>query len=219
MKHAQWQESDHARVEALLSGVPFFNEVARDDADQRALLLARTDIIEAGPGDRVIRAGEVESSLYFLLRGQLVVQGERAGREASAVLYYVSPGEVFGTLSMLLGTARSATIRVADAAREAVMAKLEFTDFDRPDSPYTLATRLAFFHMLVHQIRWAVEVQRMQAPDQELVAALRKVPIFTGPRDSEEELAALKTQARELAGLLYRWNTKPPSATGNAQLT
>ncbi|HBP93129.1 MAG TPA: cyclic nucleotide-binding domain-containing protein, partial [Alcanivorax sp.] len=52
-----------------------------------------------------------------------------------------------------------------------------------------------------------------------LVAALRKVPIFTGPRDSDEELAALKTQARELAGLLYRWNTKPPSATGNAQLT
>ncbi|HCR79868.1 MAG TPA: cyclic nucleotide-binding domain-containing protein, partial [Alcanivorax sp.] len=48
MKHAQWQESDHARVEALLSGVPFFNEVARDDADQRALLLARTEIIEAG---------------------------------------------------------------------------------------------------------------------------------------------------------------------------
>ena len=120
MKHAQWQQSDHARVEALLSGVPFFNEVARDDADQRALLLARTEIIEAGPGDRVIRAGEVESSLYFLLRGQLVVQGERAGGEASAVLYYVSPGEVFGTLSMLLGTARSATIRVADAAREAL---------------------------------------------------------------------------------------------------
>ena len=106
MKHAQWQESDHARVEALLSGVPFFNEVARDDADQRALLLARTEIIEAGPGDRVIRAGEVESSLYFLLRGQLVVQGESADGAPSAVLYYVSPGEVFGTLSMLLGTAQ-----------------------------------------------------------------------------------------------------------------
>jgi hypothetical protein len=58
-----------------------------------------------------------------------------------------------------------------------------------------------------------------EARQQELVAALRKVPIFTGPRDSDEELAALKTQARELAGLLYRWNTKPPSATGNAQLT
>ncbi len=219
MKHAQWQESDHARVEALLSGVPFFNEVARDDADQRALLLARTEIIEAGPGDRVIGAGEVASSLFFLLRGQLVVLGDSADGEPSTVLYYVSPGEVFGTLSMLLGTARSATIQVADAAREAVMAKLEFNDFDRSDSPYTLATRLAFFHMLVHQIRWALEVQRMQAPDDHLLAALPNVPIFPGPRDIEPELAAHTTQARDLAGLLYRWNAKPPSATGNAQLT
>jgi len=218
MKHASWQDSDHHRVEALLAGVPFFNEVARDDADQRARLLARTEIIEAGPGDTVIRAGEVESSLYFLLRGQLVVLGDEEA--PAAVLYYVSPGEVFGTLSMLLGRARGATIQVADAAREAVLARLDFNDFDDDrDTPYTLATRLAFFHMLVHQIRWAVEVRRMQSPDEGLAAGLRKVPVFTGERDSEAELASLREQARALADLLYRWNHLPPGTTGNAQLT
>ena len=50
MKHAQWQESDHARVEALLSGVPFFNEVARDDADQRALLRGALERMAAQTG-------------------------------------------------------------------------------------------------------------------------------------------------------------------------
>lgn len=216
MKQAQWQRSDSARVEALLAGVPFFNEVARDDAEQRVQLLSRTEIIEAASGDRVIEAGEVESTLYFLLRGQLVVLGDG---EPPAPIYYVSPGEVFGTLSMLLGTPRSATIRVADSSREALLARLHFNDFnDDAASPYSLATRLAFFHMLVHQIRWAVEVQRMQAPDQALVAELRKVPVFSGHRDSAEELASLKHQARYLADVLYRWNRRPPSTTGNAQL-
>src|SRR5690606_9622881 len=54
MKQAEWQRSQQARVESLLSGVPFFNEVSRDDADQRALLLAGTRILEAAPGEVVI---------------------------------------------------------------------------------------------------------------------------------------------------------------------
>lgn len=204
------------RMETLLAGVPFFNEVARDDEAQRSLLLSRTEVIEAAPGDWVIRAGEVESSLYFLLRGQLVVLDENAAK----AIYYVSPGEVFGTLSMLLGTPRSATIQVAYAAREAVLARLEFKDFDDPyTSPYSLATRLAFFHMLVHQIRWAVEVRRMQAADPDLLAQLRKVPVFSGRRGSEEELASLKIQARQLADLLCRWNGKSSGPAGSAQLT
>ncbi|MFP1682742.1 cyclic nucleotide-binding domain-containing protein [Alloalcanivorax sp. C16-1] len=217
MRQANWQQTDRSRVETLLAGVPFFNEVARDDPAQRSRLLARTELVEAAPGDTVIRAGEVESSLYFLLRGQLVVLDDAPPH---AVLYYVSPGEVFGTLSLLLRRARSATIQVADAAREAVLARLDFNDFDDDrDTPYTLATRLAFFHMLVHQIRWAVEVRRMQSPDAGLAADLRKVPVFTGERDSEAELASLRDQARALADLLYRWNHRPPGTTGNAQLT
>ena len=217
MRQANWQQTDRSRVETLLAGVPFFNEVARDDPAQRSRLLARTALIEAAPGDTVIRAGEVESSLYFLLRGQLVVLDDTPPH---AVLYYVSPGEVFGTLSLLLRRARSATIQVADAAREAVLARLDFNDFDDDrGTPYTLATRLAFFHMLVHQIRWAVEVRRMQSPDPALAADLRKVPVFTGARDSAAELASLRDQARALADVLYRWNHRPPGTTGNAQLT
>ena len=217
MQHANWQKTDPGRVETLLAGVPFFNEVGRDDRAQRERLLARTEIIEAASGDTVIRAGEVESSLYFLLRGQLVVLDDE---DPAKVLYYVSPGEMFGTLSMLLGQARSATIQVADAAREAVLARLDFNDFDDDrGTPYTLATRLAFFHMLVHQIRWAVEVRRMHRPDPAMAAALRKVPVFAGERDSEAELASLRDQARALADLLYRWNHPPPGSTGNAQLT
>lgn len=213
MKQAEWQRSQQARVESLLSGVPFFNEVSRDDADQRALLLAGTRILEAAPGEVVIRAGAEASGLYFLLRGELWVLGEGT---PPPVVYRVSPGEVFGALSLLLATPRSATLKVAekvaeeDQAKPAVLARLSFADFDEPRvALFSLATRLALFHMLVHQIRWAVEVQRQAAPDAELEAALRKIPVYQGEKGTAQELAALREQARALAALLCRWNDHP----------
>ncbi|KAF0805405.1 hypothetical protein A6D6_02360 [Alcanivorax xiamenensis] len=209
MNQAEWQRSQQARVASLLSGVPFFNEVSRDDADQRALLLAATRILEAAPGELVIKAGAEARGLYFLLRGELWVLGEGS---PPPVVYRVSPGEVFGALSLLLETPRSASLKVAegDQAKPAVLARLSFADFDAPSlALFSLATRLALFHMLVHQIRWAVEVQRLAAPDAELEAALRKIPLYQGEKETVRELAALREQARALAALLCRWNDHP----------
>ncbi|WP_421711023.1 cyclic nucleotide-binding domain-containing protein [Alcanivorax sp.] len=161
MEQANNNDFGQQRTRQLLSGVPFFNEIARDDQHEFAHLERNTRLWVAGSGDTVIRAGDVDSTLYFLLRGQLEVLSEHAG---DTPLYYVSPGEVFGTLSMLLGTPRSATIKVAENAREAVLASLDFNQFNEDDGPYSLATRLAFFHMIVHHIRWTLEVKRMQSP-------------------------------------------------------
>ncbi|WP_300525266.1 cyclic nucleotide-binding domain-containing protein [Alcanivorax sp.] len=216
MEQANNNDFGQQRIRQLLSGVPFFNEIARDDQHEFAHLERNTRLWVAGSGDTVIRAGDVDSTLYFLLRGQLEVLSEHAG---DTPLYYVSPGEVFGTLSMLLGTPRSATIKVAENAREAVLASLDFNQFNEDDGPYSLTTRLAFFHMIVHHIRWTLEVKRMQSPDHELVQSMRKLPVFHGEKGSREELAALKVQAQGLAELLCRWNEEGPEGTGALQLT
>ncbi|EKF75267.1 hypothetical protein A11A3_04785 [Alcanivorax hongdengensis A-11-3] len=217
MQQANDDQYGIERTRQLLSGVPFFNEVARGEPGQFELLKTKTRILVAAPGEQIIKAGDVDTTLYFLLRGQLEVLAEQ---DDDAPLYYVSPGEVFGTLSMLLGTPRSASIQVAESAREAVLASLDFNDFNDDDnSPYTLESRLAFFHMIVHHIRWTLEVKRMQMPDHELVQSLRKLPVFHGEKGTADELDALKIQAQALAELLCRWNEEPVASTGTLQLT
>lgn len=215
MEQANNNDFGQQRIRQLLSGVPFFNEIARDDQDEFARLEQNTRLWVAGSGDTVIRVGDVDSTLYFLLRGQLEVLSEIG----EAPIYYVSPGEVFGTLSMLLGTPRSATIKVSESAREAVLVSLDFNEFNEDESLYSLATRLAFFHMIVHHIRWTLEVKRMQSPDHELVQSMRKLPVFHGEKGGREELAALKVQAQGLAELLCRWNEEGQEGTGALQLT
>lgn len=204
------------RIRRLVSGVPFFNEILRQDAAQFDVLLHCCDMLAAGSGDVVIRQGDEDHGLYFLLRGQLAVVAEApAPGRPTHVLNHISPGEVFGTLAMLRGTPRSATLCVDEQTREAVLARIDFmyfsniTDF----SVFSLPTKLAFYHMLVHNIRWTLEVNRMHDPHHEVVTLLRKVPRYSGERGTRAELVALHEQAHVLADLLCRWNESALPAT------
>lgn len=208
MKSVNKAEYSAEQIQRLFSGIPFFNEV-KPDSEQFRRLMELCDVLEARPGDVVIRKGDTDRCLYFLLRGQLAVVGGH-GAEAQ-VLNYISPGEVFGTLAMIRGTPRTATIRVDENAREAVLARVDYVHFSdiRELGWLHLPTKLAFYRMVVHNIRWTLEVNRMQNPSHELVAQLRKVPLYTGPKGTEEELSALHEQANVLADLLCQWNDTP----------
>lgn len=205
------------RIRRLLSGVPFFNEVLRQDAAQFELLLNCCTISRADPGEVVIRQGDEDSGLYFLLRGRLAVQAETSqpGRPAE-LLNHISPGEVFGTLSLVRGAPRSATLCVDEHSAEAVLARIDFMYFSYAvDYPlFSLATKLSFYRMLVHNIRWTLEVNRTREPHHELASYLRKMPLYSGLRDTREELAALHEQASALADLLCRWNESAAPVSG-----
>lgn len=201
------------RIRQLVSGIPFFNEVRHRDLAQFEALLGQCELWVAGPGDTVIQRGQDEPFLYFLLRGQLVVTGHSG--VTAEVLNYISPGEVFGALAMLRGTPRSATVRVDDSTREAVLARLDYAPFQdlQQRGRFDLQTRLAFYSMLVHNIRWTLEVYRMSDPQHEVAAAMRKLPLYSGPRGTEQELLALHEQAHALADLLCQWHQVPLRAT------
>lgn len=209
------------RVKRLLSGVPFFNEVLRGDGQQFDQLLNCSEILLARPGETVIAQGDSDTYLYFLLSGQLAVMG--ANPDGSPlVLNYISPGEVFGALAMIMGTPRTATIKVDDSAREAVVARLDYSHFRnlQESSVFNLATRLSFYRMLAHNIRWTLEVNKMQNPEHPLVANLRTVPIYTGPKGSQAELEALHEQSMKLADILCQWNqSSEPVQKSNIQVT
>lgn len=207
------------RIQRLLSGIPFFNEILRESDQQFSRLLECSDILQAQAGEEVIRHGDSDTYLYFLLKGQLAVMAGNGGD--AKVLNYISPGEVFGALAMILGTPRTASIRVDESAREAIVARLNYADFnDITEFSYlSLETKLAFYRMLVHNIRWTLEVNKMQSPQHELVSKLRTIPLFTGSKGSVEELAALSDQAHKLADILCLWNESAQPVRSNMQTT
>lgn len=212
------------RIQRLLSGVPFFNEVLRDDQEQFERLISCAEILQAAPGETVIQQGDSDAFLYFLLKGQLAVMGGNGAAGGKApVLNYISPGEVFGTLAMIMGTPRTASIAVDEAAREAIVARIDYSHFRnlQDTTTFNLQTRLAFYRMLAHNIRWTLEMNKMQNPAHPLVASLRTVPIFTGQKGTQEELQALYDQSHKLADLLCQWNesSAPQRPNNNIQVT
>lgn len=196
-------------LQRMVQGIPFFNEIIRTDPHQFDQIMTRSRLLHAEPADIVIRRGDTDPYLYFLLKGQLDVL---AGDAGSAVINTISPGQPFGTLAMLRAMPRSATI-VADAKGKAsVLLALDYNHFRDVDdyTLFSLATKLSFYKMVVNDIRWTLEMNKKSDPTNVLVANMRKVPLFTGARGTRDELASLREQALALADILCQWNETSP---------
>lgn len=192
-------------IQRMVQGIPFFNEIIRTDAAQLDSIMTRSRLLHADAGDVVIRRGDSDPYLYFLLKGQLDVL---AGDAGSAVINTISPGQPFGTLAMLRAMPRSATIVADPKGKGVVLLAVDYNLFrDITDvTLFTLATKLAFYRMVVNDIRWTLEMNRKSDPSNVLVANMRKVPLFTGTRGTGDELASLREQALGLADILCQWN-------------
>ena len=193
-------------LETLLSGIPFYKDLMVDNREQTDTLLKFSRVFEPAPGEVVLRKGENADAFYFLLKGQLVVYPD--GDLARPAVNYLSAGQVFGALSLLCRSPRTATI-VADPKVAKVM--LFGTDF-APFGDLTnftrikLSTKLAFWRMVTHNTRWKLEVYRMEHPNHPLALELRQVEIFRGEKNSVEELQSLDRQIWQLTDILVQWN-------------
>ena len=195
-------------VEHLLSAIPFFKTVRQQDAWQFELLLQSSRIVTYQPGDIVLKRGDVDNWMYFLLKGRLAVYVDQLGQ--GELINYVTPGEVFGDLSRLVGQPRTATL-VADAAsKESMVFATDCSIFgDLTDTrPINLQTKLAYYRNTVHNLRWKLEVYRSQHLQHVLANRHRQVRLYTGAKDTLDELKALHDQAYALALLLLEWNTE-----------
>jgi len=200
MKKLTSSEINRDELQRLVRSVTFFKEIVKIDSDQFELLLSVSEFVEAPAGEVVLKKGEEAYTLYFLLKGQMTVLSED-----SQNLNIINPGEVFGTLSMLTGQGRSATVK---AETDVVLLGLDFKYFQEMTdvSLFSIDTKLVAYRMVVHTIRWTLEMNRMQYPKHFLVPKLLKLPIYMGEKGGKEELVALYTQSRALADLLYEWN-------------
>jgi CRP-like cAMP-binding protein len=193
-------------VEQLLSGIPFFKLVKQQDAWQFELLLQSSRIISYSPDEIVLHRGDNDKWLYFLLKGRLAVYVDDP--QKGELVNYITPGEVFGDLSQLMGQPRTATIIAEPSFRESIVLALDATIFGDINStrPITVHTKLAFYRNSVHNLRWKLEVYRSLHLQHALANKHRLVKLYTGTKDTLDELHALHEQAQALARLLLSWN-------------
>jgi CRP/FNR family transcriptional regulator, cyclic AMP receptor protein len=193
-------------VEQLLSGIPFFKLVKQQDAWQYELLLQSSRIVSYLPGEVVLQRGDYDQWLYFLLKGRLAVYVDDPLK--GELVNYVTPGEVFGDLSQLVGQPRTATVLAEPSFRESIALATDSNIFGDIHStrPITVQTKLAYYRNSVHNLRWKLEVYRSQHLQHALANKHRQVKLYSGIKDTIEELYALYDQAHALALLILEWN-------------
>ncbi|CAA0122092.1 Uncharacterised protein [BD1-7 clade bacterium] len=204
MRTLSQSEQTEKQVESLIRRIPFFNQVYENGADQFHTMLNIAQIVEAEPEELIIRKGDEDHSFYFLLKGQLDVLLDIDSDDA---VNQILPGEVFGVLSMVAQSERSAFIRVS-GNKPALLFRMNSDALIEPtgQTRLSLPSRLMFYRMALHNIRWTLEKNKMAQPDHPLVEDIRRLPFSNPPKDTEEELISLKTQTMLLAEILLRWN-------------
>jgi CRP/FNR family transcriptional regulator, cyclic AMP receptor protein len=110
--------------EDQLARVPFFQGLTRE----ALALIAQVTSEEAhATGTKLFQYGDPGDKLFIILEGKVRISREVAGmgEEALAVL---GPGEVFGEMSLLDESPRSADARVHERCRALVITKESFDD-------------------------------------------------------------------------------------------
>ncbi|BFM10458.1 hypothetical protein R50072_06110 [Simiduia litorea] len=195
-----------ATIEALLAPIPFYKTVKTEDPQQFDMLLRHSQIVEFKPGEVVLRRGEKDPWLYFLLKGQLAVFANDS--QGQQIINYITPGEVFGDIAALVEQERSATVIADHNCKQVLVFGTDFKAFGALENfgVINLQTKLTYFRNCTHSLRWKLEVYRMRYPESALASKHRSVKLYTGAKGGIEELRAIHAQARELACLLLKWN-------------
>lgn len=187
-------------LQRMVRSVTFFKDIARLDPEQFELLISVSEFVKAQAGEAVLEKGNQDQVLYFLLKGQMSVYSDEGDS-----LNLINPGEVFGALSMVTGRGRTATVK---AESDVILLGIDYKYFkDVEDfSLFSLQTKLIAYRMMLHNIRWNLELNKMQFPDHPLNKKLLKIKPFNGEKGSVAELLVLHEQAGLLAELLCEWN-------------
>ena len=197
------------KIDKLLASIPFYRDVSKSEPWQYDILLRHSRIVELEPGEVVLKKGDTDTWLYFVLKGKLAVYADEVN-ESTHPINYITPGELFGDLAILAEGKRNATV-VADAAsKEISLFGTDFSLFGKLEEigGISLNTKLIFYRSMVHGVRWKLEVYKMQHPNHALVAKGRAIKMYMGPKGVKEELLALHEQATALADVLKDWNAE-----------
>jgi signal transduction histidine kinase len=96
----------------FLRRLPLFSNLPEQDL---ARLYGQSEAIEVGPGEWLMKEGEIGEAFYVVLEGEIEIL-KRSG-EQDVVLAARGPGEILGEMALLQQAPRTASGRAARAAR------------------------------------------------------------------------------------------------------
>lgn len=190
-----------------ISTVPFFKAIQGKNPGQYAFLMNHANVLELNENEIIFKKGDVDSSIYFVLKGKLQVQIDSHGKAHN--VNTITPGEVFGDIAVLHKRGRNARVVTDKLVNKHTVLSLDLSVFGQLTdfSLVSLSTKLAYYRNMTHNLRWKLEGYRMKYPEQAATLSHRVVKLFAGRKDSVDELASLDRQAKELSAFLDAWNT------------
>src|ERR1700754_276005 len=112
----------NTEVRDMLSRIWLFSELNPSELDLVAQITQRRRF---EPKKTIVRQGEADADLYFVLRGHLKVTAcDAHGREI--VINLLQAGDVFGEIAFLDGQARSATVTAHDTCELLMIRRADF---------------------------------------------------------------------------------------------
>ena len=195
-------------LDNLLASIPFYKAVRAQDEEQYETLMTYSRIIEYRPGELLLEQGSEDRWLYFLLKGQLVVLVNADEDKQGEVVNYITPGEVFGDMAFFVKQKRTATVMADPNCIRVLVFGTDITCFGELTyfRRINLNTKLTYYRNVVHNLRWKLEMYRMQHPQESFASEHRKIKLYSGSKDTVEELVSLHDQAVALSHLLVQWN-------------
>lgn len=191
----------------ILSSIPFYKAVKNKSEEQYQELLRYSRILQCYSGEQILTRGQMDHWSYFLVKGQLIVTvPDEFGRQHH--VNYITPGEVFGDLSVLLKTPRTADVRVDENTRESLIFGTDFSLFGQlmNFNIVNLDTKLIYYRHTAQTLRWKLEMFRSKYPNHELANKHRQIKLYSGEKNTKNELQTLYQQSIDFASLLVKWN-------------
>lgn len=108
-------------------------------------------------GDALIRRGEADRNLYFVLRGRLEVVVRSSDGHSMAPLSRVGPGSVLGEQSFFDGNPRSASAWAVDDCEVAAMSPDQFAALEQSHPDQARALLFALGRLIASRLRRATE--------------------------------------------------------------
>lgn len=106
----------------VLRNVPLFSDLDQVELERLSRVATRR---RAGRGEQVVRSGESADALLILLTGRAKVTNfDEEGREI--ILAWLGPGEFFGEMGLIDGSARSASVVAVENCELLSIGKNEF---------------------------------------------------------------------------------------------
>ena len=205
-------------LENKIARLHFFKEVGSNDRQQLSALVDQSRLISAKPGETLLKAGERDTWLYFLMRGELQVCAP--GQKGSPLGKLIA-GEVFGDISVITNSARQTDIIVPENGRMVSVLALDFSLMaDMQDhSRVSCETKLIIYRQIAHMLRWRSDLYRIKFPKNSLAHRPYKMMSSPGNQNPQSELLVLRAYAEYLANRLQNLNEQLGAVDSGLQST